>query len=303
MEKVQRRARAWLLGKTRPMEYRVAQLEALGHFLDEKNILDALASDMRKPPFELCCSGPVLKRAFLMLWAFSQVTQLDSAFIHKDLYGVVLILTPWNCPVHIVLMPLIGATAAGNCVIVKPSETTKNTERLVAEALPCYLDNDCFAVVTAGVEETTKLLENKFDYIFFTGTPSVGRIIMTAAAKHLTPVTLELGGKNPCYVSDNCEVQNVARRVAWGRFFNAGQTCMAPDYILCSVEMQEKLMPALREAITEFYGSSPQESPDFARIVGDKQFRRIRTLLSSGRVAIGGQTDEQECYIGEDIRA
>lgn len=123
---------------------------------------------------------------------------------------------------------------------------------------------------------------------------------MTAAAKHLTPVTLELGGKNPCYVSDTCDVQNVARRVVWGRFFNAGQTCIAPDYVLCSVEMQEKLMPALREAITEYFGSNPRESPDFGRIVGDKQFRRVRALLSSGRVAIGGQTDEKERYIGEE---
>lgn len=124
---------------------------------------------------------------------------------------------------------------------------------------------------------------------------------MTAAAKHLTPVTLELGGKNPCYVSDNCDVKNVARRVAWGRFFNAGQTCIAPNYILCSVEMQNKLVPALREAITMFYGPNPQESPDFARIMGDKQFRRVRALLKSGRVAIGGQTDEKERYIGEGL--
>lgn len=123
---------------------------------------------------------------------------------------------------------------------------------------------------------------------------------MTAAAKHLTPVTLELGGKNPCYVSDACDVQNVARRVAWGRFYNAGQTCIAPDYVLCSLEMQEKLMPALRQAITEFFGPNPRESPDFGRIVGDKQFRRVRALLCSGRVAIGGQTDEKERYIGED---
>jgi len=124
---------------------------------------------------------------------------------------------------------------------------------------------------------------------------------MTAAAKHLTPVTLELGGKNPCYVSDTCDVQNVARRVVWGRFFNAGQTCIAPEYVLCSVEMQEKLIPALREAITEFYGSEPRNSPDFGRIVGDKQFRRVQALLSSGRVAIGGQTDEKERYIGEGL--
>ncbi|KFV85247.1 Aldehyde dehydrogenase family 3 member B1, partial [Struthio camelus australis] len=303
---------AWLSGKTRPVEYRVAQLEALGRFLEEKkqDILEALASDMRKPPFEVEISEISICRSELNYalnnlgsWMKDEhveknwVTQLDSAFIRKDPYGVVLIIAPWNYPINLLLVPLIGAIAAGNCVVMKPSEISKEVEKLVAEMLPSYLDKDCFAVVTAGVEETNKLLENKFDYIFFTGSPSVGRIIMTAAAKHLTPVTLELGGKNPCYVSDTCEVHNVARRVAWGRFFNAGQTCVAPDYVLCSVEMQDKLMPALREAITEFYGPNPQESPDFARIVGDKQFQRVRALLSSGRVAIGGQTDEQERYI------
>ncbi|NXE30394.1 AL3B1 dehydrogenase, partial [Ardeotis kori] len=241
--------------------------------------------------------------------------QLDSAFIRKDPYGVVLIIAPWNYPVHLLLVPPIGAIAAGNCVVVKPSEISRNAERLVAETLPRYLDEagepaeatspstataprDCSAVGTAGVEETTRLLENKFDYIFFTGSPSVGRIVTAAAAKHLTPVTLELGGKNPCYVSDTCDVQNVARRVAWGRFFNAGQTCIAPDYVFCSVEMQEKLLPALREAITEFFGSNPRESPDFGHIVGDKQFCRVQALLGSGHVAIGGQTDAEQRYVG-----
>ncbi|XP_028942734.1 aldehyde dehydrogenase family 3 member B1, partial [Antrostomus carolinensis] len=160
------------------------------------------------------------------------VTRLDSAFIRKDPYGVVLIIAPWNYPIHLLLVPLIGAIAAGNCVIIKPSEITKNTERLVAEELPNYLDKDCFAVVTAGVEETTRLLENKFDYIFFTGSPAVGRIIMTAAAKHLTPVTLELGGKNPCYVSDTCDVQNVARS---GRVAIGGQTDEKERYIAPTV--------------------------------------------------------------------
>ncbi|XP_029894302.1 aldehyde dehydrogenase family 3 member B1-like isoform X4 [Aquila chrysaetos chrysaetos] len=278
-ELVSRLRAAWLSGKTRPMEYRVAQLEALGRFLDEKqqDILEATAADMRK------------------------ATQLDSAFIRKDPYGVVLIIGPWNYPINLLLVPLIGAIAAGNCVVMKPSEITRNVERLVAETLPRYLDEDCFAVVTAGVEETTRLLENKFDYIFFTGSPSVGRIVMTAAAKHLTPVTLELGGKNPCYVSDSCNVQNVARRVAWGRFFNAGQTCVAPDYVLCSAEMQEKLLPALREAITEFYGPNPRESPDFGRIVGDRQFQRVQALLHSGHTAIGGQTDAEERYIAPTV--
>ncbi|NXC78049.1 AL3B1 dehydrogenase, partial [Anhinga anhinga] len=318
---VSRLRAAWLSGKTRPLEYRVAQLEALGRFLDEKkqDILEATALDMGKPHFEAEFSEILLSKNELheMLnnvsdWVKDEyvdknlVTRLDSAFIRKDPYGVVLIIAPWNYPIHLILVPLIGAIAAGNCVLIKPSEATVNTETLVAEALPNYLDKDCFAVVTAGVQETTRLLENKFDYIFYTGTsrsPSVGRIIMTAAAKHLTPVTLELGGKNPCYVSDTCDVQNTARRVAWGRFFNAGQTCIAPDYVLCSLEMQEKLMPALREAITEFFGSNPRESPDFGRIVGDKQFRRIRALLCSGRVAIGGQTDEKERYIAPTVLA
>ncbi|XP_056209464.1 aldehyde dehydrogenase family 3 member B1-like isoform X2 [Falco biarmicus] len=353
---------AWLSGKTRPLEYRMAQLEALGRFLDEKkqDILDATALDMGKPSFEayfteilLCKNNLNDTLNNLSHWMKDEyvdknlVTQLDSAFIHKDLYGVVLIIGPWNYPINLLLVPLIGAIAAGNCVVMKPSEISRNVERLVAETLPRYLDKDCFAVVTAGTEETTRLLENRFDYIFFTGTslrntqsqpslrgretgvelsrqagcrsigkydhtgfmllpppsgsPSMGRIVMTAAAKHLTPVTLELGVKNPCYVSDTCNVQNVARRVAWGRFFNPGQTCVAPDYVLCSLEMQEKLLVALREAITEFYGPNPQESPDFARIVGDKHFQRVQALLRSGRVAIGGQTDAQTRYIAPTV--
>ncbi|NXV72910.1 AL3B1 dehydrogenase, partial [Atlantisia rogersi] len=313
---VSRLRAAWLTGKTRPMQYRVAQLEALGRFLGEKkqDILEATAADMGKPPFEAEFSEILLCRNELHetlnnlgTWMKDEhvdrnlVTQLDSAFIRKDPYGVVLIIAPWNYPIHLILVPLIGAIAAGNCVIIKPSEMTKNSERLVAEVLPTYLDNDCFAVVTAGVQETTRLLENKFDYIFFTGNPTVGRIVMTAAAKHLTPITLELGGKNPCYVSDTCDVQNVARRVAWGRFFNAGQTCIAPDYVLCSVEMREKLLPALSKAITEFYGPNPRESPDFGRIVGDKHFQRVQKLLGSGHVAIGGQTDEKERYIAPTV--
>ncbi|XP_037993883.1 aldehyde dehydrogenase family 3 member B1 isoform X1 [Motacilla alba alba] len=307
---------SWLSGKTRPLEYRVAQLEALGRFLDDKKqeILEATELDMGKPSFEaffseilLCKNELNVTLNNLSQWMKDEyvdknlVMQLDSAFIRKDPYGVVLIIAPWNYPIHLFLVPLIGAIAAGNCAIIKPSEISKNTERLVAETLSCYLDNDCFAVVTGGVPETTRLLENKFDYIFFTGSPPVGRIVMTAAAKHLTPVTLELGGKNPCYVSDTCDVTNVARRVAWGRFFNAGQTCIAPDYLLCTLEMQEKLLPALQKAINDFYGPNPRESPDFGRIVSDKQFQRLRALLGSGRVAIGGQTDEAERYIAPTV--
>ncbi|EMP27682.1 Aldehyde dehydrogenase family 3 member B1 [Chelonia mydas] len=307
---------AWLTGKTRTAEHRISQLEALGRFLDDKKqpILDAMASDMRKPRLEAELSEVMLVKNEvnyalnnLCSWMKDEfvvknlVTQLDTAFIRKEPHGVVLIIGPWNYPLHLILVPLVGAIAAGNCVIIKPSEISSSTEKLVAEVLPSYLDKDCFAVVTGGPTETTQLLENKFDYIFFTGNPQVGKIVMAAAATHLTPLTLELGGKNPCYVADESDMQNVANRLVWGRCFNAGQTCVAPDYVLCSAETQEKLLPALRHAITQFFGPDPRESPDFARIISDKQFQRIRALLGSGRVAIGGQTDEKERYIAPTV--
>ncbi|CAO2584117.1 Aldehyde dehydrogenase family 3 member B3 [Lemmus lemmus] len=199
------------------------------------------------------------------------------------------------------IMPLVGAIAAGNCVVLKPSEISKNTEKVLVELLPQYLDLNCFAVVLGGPEETGQLLKHKFDYIFFTGSPQVGKIVMTAAAKHLTPITLELGGKNPCYVDDDCDPQTVANRVAWFRYFNAGQTCVAPDYILCSQEMQEQLVPALQNAITRFYGDNPQTSPSLGRIINQKHFKRLQGLLGCGRVVIGGQSDEGECYIAPTV--
>uniref|UniRef100_A0A8B9YXN4 Aldehyde dehydrogenase domain-containing protein n=1 Tax=Buteo japonicus TaxID=224669 RepID=A0A8B9YXN4_9AVES len=247
-ELVSRLRAAWLSGKTRPMEYRLAQLEALGRFLDEKkqDILEATAADMLEVS-ELSICRSELNHTLNNLGAWMKdkhveknwATQLDSAFIRKDPYGVVLIIGPWNYPINLLLVPLIGAIAAGNCVVMKPSEITRNVERLVAETLPRYLDEPGMDLLGGLDHAGLTLLPLP------TGSPSVGRIVMTAAAKHLTPVTLELGGKNPCYVSDSCNVQNVARRVAWGRFFNAGQTCVAPDYVLCSVEMQEKLLPEI----------------------------------------------------------
>ncbi|XP_037694840.1 aldehyde dehydrogenase family 3 member B2-like isoform X2 [Choloepus didactylus] len=270
---------AFRAGRTRPAEFRAAQLEGLGRFLrDNKQLLqDALAQDLRK------------------------LTKLSSAFIRKEPFGLVLIITPWNFPVNLTLVPLVGALAAGNCVVLKPSEISKGTEKVLAKVLPQYLDESCFAVVLGGPQETEWLLENKFDYIFFTGSPRVGKIIMAAAAKHLTPVTLELGGKSPCYVDDNCDPQTVANRVTWFRYFNAGQTCVAPDYVLCSPEMQEQLLPALQDAITRFYGDDPRCSPDFGRIISEKHFQRLQGLLGCGRVAVGGQSDARERYIAPTV--
>ncbi|XP_019500717.1 PREDICTED: aldehyde dehydrogenase family 3 member B1-like, partial [Hipposideros armiger] len=300
---------AFSSGLTRPAEFRAAQLKGLGRFLqDHKQLLqEALAQDLRKSVIEsevaeTSTSQREVKLALRNLRAWMKdekvtknlATQLDSAFIRKEPLGVVLIISPWNYPVYLSLMPLVGAVAAGNCVVLKPSEISKNTEKVLAEVLPRYLDQSCFAVVLGGPEETQQLLEHKFDYIFFTGSTRVGKTVMSAAAKHLTPVTLELGGKNPCYVDDNCDPQTVANRVVWFRYFNMGQTCVAPDYVLCSPEMQERLLPALQSAITRFYGEDPRNSPDLGRIINEKHFQRLQGLLGCGRVAIGGQSDETE---------
>ncbi|KAM3850975.1 aldehyde dehydrogenase family 3 member B1-like [Vipera latastei] len=308
----------WMSGKTRPKEYRVTQLEALCHFLEERqaDIQRALCEDLRKPCFETETTEVLLVRNELAnalnnlnCWMKDEsvnknlLTQLDCAFIRKEPFGVVLIIGAFNFPLQLTLLPLVGAIAAGNCVILKPSEVSSCTEKLLAEALPCYLDPQTFAVVTAGPEETGKLLENKFDFIFYTGSVRVGKIIMTAAAKQLTPLVLELGGKSPCYVDENCCFPNAANRIVWGKFLNAGQTCIAPDYVICTVETQERLMPYLRQAIREFFGNDPKGSADFGRMVNDRHFQRARALLECGRVAIGGETDECERYIAPTVLA
>ncbi|XP_071988116.1 aldehyde dehydrogenase family 3 member B1-like [Engystomops pustulosus] len=313
---ITRLRRSFRDGKTRPLQFRISQLEALGKFLEENKIqiLESLKKDLNKPSFEAELSELSLVKSEINLalnnlgsWmkdehvSRNMVTMMDTAFIRKEPFGVALIIAPWNYPVHLSLIPLVGAIAAGNCAVLKPSEISQNTEKLLADGLPRYLDKDCFAVVQAGVDDTTRLLENKFDFIFFTGNPHVGKIIMTAAAKHLTPVTLELGGKNPCYVHDECDIPNAARRIAWSRFFNAGQTCLAPDYVLCSNNIKDKLLSALKTTIHEFYGEDPKLSPDFGRIISDRHFKRVSALLAYGKIVTGGQTDEADKYIAPTV--
>ncbi|KAM9078723.1 LOW QUALITY PROTEIN: aldehyde dehydrogenase family 3 member B2 [Megaptera novaeangliae] len=300
---------------TRPAEFRAAQLKGLSRFLQENKQLlqEALAQDLHKSAFGgdiseliLCQNEVDLALKNLHTWmkdepvAKNTLPQLDSAFLRKEPFGLVLITAPWNYPLYLTLVPLVGALAAGMST-AEALEISKSTEKILAVVLPPYLDQSCFAVVLGGPEETGQLLEHKFNYILFMRSPRVGKIVMAAAAKHLTPVTLELGGKNPCYVDDNCDPQTVANRVAFFRYFNSGQTCVAPDYILCSPEMQARLLPALQSAITCFYGEDPQSSPDLGRIISEKNFQRLRGLLSCGRVAIGGQSDESDRYIAPTV--
>ncbi|XP_051865888.1 aldehyde dehydrogenase family 3 member B1-like [Pristis pectinata] len=303
-------------GKTRPLEFRCSQLNALLCLLreNEEGLLDALYADLRKSRFEALVTELrfVKNEAWTALnnlerWSRPEgversfVTKLDHCFIRREPLGVVLIIGTWSHPVRFLLTPLVGAMAAGNAAVLKPSEVSGRTSETLASLIPRYLDKECFAVFTGGPSETRRLLQYKFDYIFYTGGSPVGKLVMKAAAEHLTPVTLELGGKNPCYVSPDADPESTARRLVWGRFLNAGQSCLGPDLVLCTPEVRDRLLPALKRSLREFYGPRPRDSPDYGRIVDRHRFRRLRDLLGSGRVVLGGEWDEEERYIAPTV--
>jgi aldehyde dehydrogenase (NAD+) len=215
--------------------------------------------------------------------------------------GVVLIIAPWNYPLSMVLAPLVGALAAGNAVIVKPSEISRHTSAALARILPQYLDTEAVAVVEGGVVETTALLEQRFDHILYTGNERVARIVMAAAAKHLTPVTLELGGKSPCLVAGDADLEVAAARIAWGKFLNAGQTCVAPDHVMVQREAAAPLLEALVRHIREFYGEDAATSPDYGRIVTERHTARFGELLAGQQIHYGGRVDVAQRYVEPTI--
>ena len=221
--------------------------------------------------------------------------------VYAEPLGVVLNIAPWNYPIQLALAPLIGAIAAGNSVVLKPSEVAPACSALLARLLPRYLDPECVAVIEGGVPETTRLLEQRFDHIFYTGNGTVGRIVMEAAARHLTPVTLELGGKSPCIVDEDVDLEVAARRIVWGKFFNAGQTCIAPDYVLCHASREAQLIEQMKKVLIEFYGEDPKASPDYGRIINERHHARLSKLIASGELAAGGQSDPTDKYIAPTV--
>ncbi len=215
--------------------------------------------------------------------------------------GVVLVIAPWNFPVLLLLSPLAGVLAAGNVAMVKPSEVAPRVSALVADLLPRYLDPEAVVVVEGGAEHTTALLRHRFDHIVFTGSARVGRIVMRAAAEHLTPVTLELGGKSPAYVDDTVHLRTVAQRLVWGKFLNAGQACVAPDYVLVTHDAHDDLVAELTRAVRSAFGKDPRRHRDYGRVVDDRHFDRLADLLDGTSPVVGGQHDRGERYIAPTV--
>ncbi|MGW7541118.1 aldehyde dehydrogenase family protein [Streptomyces sp. NPDC054770] len=305
-------------GRTKPVAWRRAQLRALRSLLTDHadELRDALRADLGKSPMEAFTTeiGFTVNEidhalAHLNSWLRPRRTRVPLALapararVVREPLGTVLIISPWNYPVMLALAPLVGALAAGNCALVKPSELAPATSAALARLLPLHLDEQAVAVVEGGVPETTDLLEQRFDHIFYTGNGTVGRIVMTAAARHLTPLTLELGGKSPAVVEPGADLATAARRIVWGKFMNAGQSCTAPDYVLAVGETATALEPHLAAAVRDMYGEDPAAGPDYGRIISTRHFDRLVGFLKDGRTVIGGGHDRDSRYIAPTVLA
>jgi len=280
----------------------------------EKDITAALMQDLRKSNFETYATeiGFILEELTYTLknldnWAEVKKVKTPltlfpgKSYIYPEPYGVVLIISPWNYPFQLCLSPFIGAIAAGNRVVLKPSEYALHTSHVIAKIISSVFANDEVVVVEGGMEETQILLNQKFDYLFFTGSTMVGKIMMKAAAEHLTPITLELGGKSPCIIEKSANIDVAAKRVAWGKFINAGQTCVAPDYVLIPKNLQEHFISRLSFHLKSFYGEDVKSSVDFPRIINHRHFDRLKDLIDNSKIAIGGELNREEKFISPTV--
>lgn len=299
-------------GKTKDVAFRIETLKKLRELVvgHEDDILKAVKADLNKPEFEAKRAevGLVLSEIDFAVenlaeWAAPKEVETPSthagakSYIYQDPYGLALVIAPWNYPFQLAVSPVVGAIAAGNCVVLKPSELTPHTSSLLAKMFNENFPEEYLTVVEGEVETSTALLKENFDYIFFTGSTMVGKIVAEAAAKHLTPVTLELGGKSPTIVHEDANIEEATKRIARGKFANAGQTCVAPDYILVQRNVKDELLANLKQVVTNTYGKDVSQNLDFPHVVSEKHFDRLSSFLTNGDIVFGGKTDRSRLFI------
>lgn len=305
-------------GQTRTYKFRKRQLRLLKEATKayEQQISQALEEDLHKAPMESYISeiGFVYEEINYSLkhlkeWMKPQkvstplVAQPAQSRIYREPLGLTLIIAPWNYPFQLLISPLVGAIAGGNCAILKPSEETPRMAAVIEQMITEFFPPEYISVVQGnGAEVVPELMDQfRFDHVFFTGSIPVGKTIMAAAAKHLTPVTLELGGKSPCIIDETADLKVAASRISWGKFLNAGQTCVAPDYLLVHQSIKVRLIKLIKETLLEFYGKDPKQSPDYPRMINEKRFNAVARLLDSGNILCGGQTDKKDLYIAPTL--
>lgn len=300
--------------KTKDIDFRIEMLKRLRNSIKnhEEEIYEALRVDLKKSPFESLATevGIVYDEIDYILknlkkWAKVKRVRTpiynwpSKSYIYEEPYGVVLIIGPFNYPFQLNIAPLVGAMAAGNCALIKPSQYSKETTLIIMKIIEECFPKEYVAVIEpfGGREEVSAILKEKYDYIFFTGSVAVGKIVMEAASKHLTPVTLELGGKSPALLDEDCDVSLAAKRIAWGKFINAGQTCVAPDYVLVHHSIKDEFIKKLKFWTEKFYGKEAMLSKDYPKIIDNKQFQRLIGYLSQGKLVMGGSYNNEKLYI------
>ncbi|WP_301107839.1 aldehyde dehydrogenase [Sporosarcina sp.] len=308
----------YVSGVTRSISFRKMMLQNLYNAIqrNEKKLMEALHKDLRKPSFE----AYVTEIGFVLSSITHTMNQLEewmapekaktpihlqpaTSFVVKEPYGSVLVIAPFNYPFQLLIDPLVGSIAAGNCTVLKPSEDTPHTADAVEKMIADIFPSDYIHLVQGRKEETQLLLQAPFDYVFFTGSANVGKIVMKACAERLTPLTLELGGKSPAVVDHTADIKKAAEKIVWGKFLNNGQTCVAPDYVLADASIYNQLLEEMKKAIKRFYGKNAQKSVDYGRIVNERHFQRLANILEEDQSYIieGGRTDAEDLYIEPTI--
>lgn len=306
----------FLTGGTKSISFRKKSLLRLKTEIinREQDIINALYQDFKKPEFEAVLSETeivlsVLKSTIKKLNAWSKPKRVIPTLlnfpstdkIYSEPYGSVLVISPWNYPYQLAMLPIIGAIAAGNTVVLKPSELTPQTSKIIDKIISTVFSPQHVMAIQGDATVSQVLLTQRWDYIFFTGSVAVGKIVAKAAAEHLTPTTLELGGKSPCIIDETATIKLAARRIVWGKFLNAGQTCIAPDYVIIHKSKKQQFFDALQSEIDLAYTKNPEQSKDFARIINERNFNRLAMMLQNETIAIGGETNEDELYIAPTI--